>query len=158
MKVIAIDPGYERVGIAIIEKEKNGKEVMFFSECFKTSARLTLPERLALVGKKIAETIKEYSPDMMAIESLFFSGNQKTAIPVAQARGVILYEGARAGLPIYEYTPQQIKVAVTGYGKSDKKQVIFMTEKLVALPKKVTSDDEMDAIAIGLTCLACVRE
>lgn len=157
MKVIAIDPGYERVGIAIVEKGKGGKETMLFSECFKTSAKLTLPERLALVGKKIAEIIKEHGPDMMAIESLYFSGNQKTAIAVAEARGVMLYEGARARLPIYEYTPQQIKVAVTGYGKSDKKQVIFMTEKLVALAKKVTSDDEMDAIAIGLTCLASVR-
>ena len=157
MKIIAIDPGYERVGIAIVEKGKDGKEMMLFSECFKTSAKLALSERLALIGMKIAETIQTYAPERMAIESLFFTSNQKTAIAVAEARGVILYEGARAGLRIHEYTPMQIKVAVTGHGKADKQQVMFMTEKLVSLVKKVTSDDEMDAIAIGLTCLACER-
>ena len=155
MRIIAIDPGFERVGIAIIEKKKNVKEEVLFSECFKTSAKLSLAERLALIGKEIAAMIKEYEPERMAVESLFFmEKNRKSAIAVAEARGVIIYEGASAGLPIYEYTPMQVKVAVTGHGSADKKQVIFMTEKLVTMPKKVSSDDEMDAIAIGLTCLA----
>jgi crossover junction endodeoxyribonuclease RuvC len=158
MRIIAIDPGFERVGIAIVEKEQGKKETVVFSECFKTAKTLSLPERLTLIGKEITSIIEEYKPERMAIESLFFmEKNRKSAIAVAEARGVILYEGAKANLPIYEYTPMQIKVAVTGHGASDKKQVIFMTEKLVTLEKKVSSDDEMDAIAIGVTCLASER-
>lgn len=157
MRIIAIDPGLERVGIAILDKERGGKETLVFSECFKTKSSLTLSERLNLIGVHLNEIILEYKPEALAIESLFFTTNQKTAMVVSQARGVIIYEGAKNNLPIYEYTPLQIKVAVTGYGKATKTQVDSMVQKLILISKKIKSDDEMDAVAIGLTCFACIR-
>ncbi|TSC54718.1 MAG: crossover junction endodeoxyribonuclease ruvC [Parcubacteria group bacterium LiPW_30] len=157
MRIIAIDPGLERVGIAILDKERGGKETLVFSECFKTKSSLTLSERLNLIGVHLNEIILEYKPEALAIESLFFTTNQKTAMVVSQARGVIIYEGAKNNLPIYEYTPLQIKVAVTGYGKATKTQVDSMVQKLIIISKKIKSDDEMDAVAIGLTCFACIR-
>jgi len=157
MRIIAIDPGLERVGIAILDKERGGKETLVFSECFKTKSSLSLPERLNLIGAHLNEAILEYKPEALAIESLFFTTNQKTALVVSQARGVIIYEGAKNKLLIYEYTPLQIKVAVTGYGKATKTQVDSMVQKLITISKKIKSDDEMDAVAIGLTCFACIR-
>jgi crossover junction endodeoxyribonuclease RuvC len=172
MRIISIDPGYERLGIAVIEKPpkgvplgKVGREVLVFSECFKTSAKLPHPERLALIGNRIKEVIKKYKPEALATEKLFFSGNQKTAMLVAEARGVILYTGSSLDLPVFEYTPNEIKIAITGYGRSEKRQIISMVEKLIDIPqtpasRKATqgkSDDEFDAIAIGLTHLAIHR-
>lgn len=157
MRIIAIDPGFERVGIAIIEKMAREKETVVHSECFKTSATLPLAERLALIGDKIKTSIGEHTPGALAVESLFFTKNQTSGIAVAEARGVILAEAARQGLRVYEYTPNQIKLAVTGHGGADKKQVMYMVEKLVHLPKKIISDDEMDAVATGLTCFAIER-
>ena len=154
MKILAIDPGYQRLGIAVIEKNRGTKETLIYSECFETDKKLEHSERLALVANKISETIKEYNPEAVALETLFFSTNQKTAIKVAEVRGVILSEVSRTGLKTYEYNPMQVKVAVTGYGKSDKSQVMFMTKKLLRIDKEAL-DDEYDAMAIGLTCLAC---
>ena len=156
MKIIAIDPGYERVGIAILEKN-NGKEVLLFSECFKTLATGTAEERLRLIGAEISTLIKKYRPGALAIETLFFKTNAKTAMRVSEARGVMLYEAAKNNLTIKEFTPLQIKVAVTGYGKSDKSQVIMMVKKLITITEKIKYDDEYDAIAAGLTYFACHR-
>lgn len=153
MKVIAIDPGYERVGIAVIEKN-TGKEHVLFSECFLTDKALPHAERLFRISERIRATIESYAPDVLAIESLFFATNQKTAIAVAEARGVILAEAARGGILVHEFKPMEIKVAVTGYGKSDKKQVTEMVKRLVRIEKTKALDDEYDAIAIGITCLA----
>ena len=169
MKIIAIDPGYERLGVAILEKNPYEKEKVIFSECFKTSAKDNFNIRLREVGKHMREVIEKYKPEALAIETLYFTTNQKTAIAVAEARGVILYEAALEELSIYEYTPLQIKIAVTGYGRSDKKGVISMVRKLVDIEEKgrvskdgtrpdfAKSDDEFDAIAIGLCCLASMR-
>jgi len=157
MKIISIDPGYERLGIAVIEKETKGKEILLYSECFKTSPKLPHSERLKLIGEKIKEVVKKYKPEILATEKLFFSGNQKTAMLVAEARGVILYISSSLGLPIFEYSPADIKIAVTGYGKSEKNQVISMVKKLIPVDKKTNSDDEFDAIAIGLTHYAIHR-
>jgi len=154
MKIIAIDPGVERVGIAVVEKIGGAKETLLYSDCFKTSAKLSHAQRLSLIGTEVGKIIAEYSADGLAIEKLFFDTNITTAMFVSEARGVMLYEGALAGLPIYEYTPMEIKVAVTGYGKSDKKAVQHMVERLITLPKKKMLDDELDAIAVGLTCFA----
>ncbi|MEI6843191.1 MAG: crossover junction endodeoxyribonuclease RuvC [bacterium] len=164
MKILAIDPGYERLGIAVLEKElkqptfakgySKAREVLLYSECFKTSSKLPHHERLALIGNKIKEVIKKYEPEALATEKLFFSGNQKTALLVAEARGVILYSASSSGLEIFEYAPVEIKVAVTGYGKSEKRQIIEMVKRLIAVPKGKNSDDEFDAIAIGLTHFA----
>jgi len=157
MKIISIDPGYERLGLAIIEKSPKQKEVLIFSECFKTSAKLPHHERLTLIGNRIKEIIKKYKPEQLATEKLFFSGNQKTAMLVAEARGVILYTGSSLGLEVFEYTPGDIKIAITGYGRSEKKQIIDMVKKLIIVTSKTNSDDEFDAIAIGLTHFAIHR-
>lgn len=154
MRILSIDPGYERLGVAILEKNKGQKEVLVFSECFKTSAKLPHHGRLALIGDRIKEIIKKYKPEQLATEKLFFSGNQKTAMLVAEARGVILYSGSSSGLEIFEYTPNEVKIAITGYGRSEKKQMIDMVKKLIVVDSKKSSDDEFDAIAIGLTHFA----
>ena len=154
MRIISIDPGYERLGIAILEKESKQKEVLVFSECFKTSAKLPHHERLALIGNRIKEVIKKHQPDELATEKLVSSGNQKTAMLVAESRGVILYSGSSLGLQIFEYTPNNVKIAITGYGRSEKKQMIDMVKKLIVVNSKTNIDDEFDAIAIGLTHFA----
>lgn len=157
MRIIAIDPGYERLGIAVLQKEIREKETLLHSECFQTDKALPHSERLARIGKRITEVIAEFKPDALAAETLFLSTNQKTAMHVAEARGVILYEASKNKLDVHEYTPLQIKVAVTGYGKSDKAQVTAMTERLIRMEKKKRHDDEYDAIAVGLTCFASLR-
>ena len=154
MRIISIDPGYERLGIAVIEKLPKQREVLVFSECFKTSSKLPHHERLALIGNRIKEVIKKWKPESLVTEKLFFSGNQKTAMLVAEARGVILYSGSSMGLDIFEYTPNEVKIAITGYGRSEKKQMMDMTKKLIKISSDTKSDDEFDAIAIGLTHFA----
>lgn len=158
MKIISIDPGYERMGVAVIEKNKEGKENLIFSECFKTSSKLIHSERLNLIGAEIEKIIKKYKPEAMAIETLFFKNNQKTGLYVAEARGVMLYIASKHGLKIKEFSPMAIKIAVTGYGNSDKEQVIFMVKKLIKIndcsDKDIKYDDEYDAIAAGLTYFA----
>jgi crossover junction endodeoxyribonuclease RuvC len=154
MIILSIDPGYERLGIAILEKNPKEKEVLLYSECFKTSSKLPHHERLLLIGERVNEIIKKWKPKALSIEKLFFNTNQKTALSVAEARGVVVYEAMSAGLSIFEYTPLQIKIAVTGYGRSEKKQIMSMIPKLIKVDKKISSDDEFDAIAIGLTLFA----
>lgn len=160
MRIIGIDPGYDRLGIAVIEKNSQ-KNTLVYSACFNTSPKDSFYARLAQVGTEVGRIIDEYKPSGMAIESLFITKNQKTAMHVAEARGVIAYEAARRSLPIFEYTPGQIKIAVTGYGTSDKEQVTKMIPLLIKMPAtnppKKTLDDEYDAIAVALTCIACER-
>lgn len=155
-RVLGIDPGYERLGIAVVEKQNN-KEIVVYSECFHTSKTSPFPERLFLIGEKIGAVIKEYAPEALAIETLMFNTNQKTAMLVAEARGVVLYESAKENMPIYEFTPLQIKIAVTGHGRSDKTQMTEMVKKLVKIDRDNAKDDEYDAIACALTCMASYR-
>jgi len=156
MKVIAIDPGYERMGVAIIEKD-SGREVLVFSECFKTPAKIPHEERLKLIGEEIEILIKKYKPDAMAIETLFFKNNQKTAMHVSEARGVMLYVASVSEIPVKEFSPMAIKIAVTGYGSSEKGQVTAMVQKLIKINTDIKYDDEYDAIAVGLTYFASTR-
>ena len=142
MKILGIDPGIERVGIAVIE-------------CFKTSSKLSHSERLKLIGEEISTVITKYNPDALGIEKLYFETNTKTAMAVAEARGMMLYVCALAKISIFEYTPLEIKVAVTGYGKSDKQAIMHMVPKLIKLPtERNMIDEEVDAIAVALTCFA----
>ena len=150
MRIIAIDPGYERLGIAVLEKI-NGKEQLVFSECFKTKATLEFIKRLEMVGREVERITNEHKPEVLAIENLFISTNQKTAMRVAEVRGAILYQARILGLPVYEYTPLQIKTATTGYGKATKDQVMRMVQKIIPSTKAISQDDEMDAVAIGIT-------
>lgn len=154
MKILGIDPGYERLGIAVVE----GKEVLF-SECFKTSAKDEHSKRLFEISEEIEKVIKKYKPERVGIETLFFNKNIKTAIKVAESRGIILSLSHKYNLKIFELSPQQIKIAVTGYGKSDKKAVGKMIPLLVKIKTFDSSqgkkggaklDDELDAIACAL--------
>lgn len=153
MRIISIDPGYERLGIAIIEKE-NSKEELLFSECFKTSPKISHNERLRLIGQEIENVIEKFKPEALSVETLFFKNNQKTGMKVSEARGVILYVASVKGLEVKEFSPMDIKIAVTGYGMSYKDQVIFMVKKLIKIDKEIKYDDEYDAIAVGLTYFA----
>lgn len=149
MKILGIDPGYDRVGIAVIENK-----ILLHSECFSTNPKEDFHLRLKGVGMRINKVILDYSPDVMAIESLFITKNQKTAMKVAEARGVISYEASLKNIPIFEYSPPQIKVAITGHGGSDKTQIIKMIPLLLKIKAKKALDDEYDAIAVALTCQA----
>ncbi len=153
MKVLAIDPGYDRLGVAVMEYQ-NGKEHLIFSTCLLTDKKSELVDRLFVVGTTISELITEHKPDTVAIETLFFNKNIKTAIGVAQARGIIIYLAKKAGCIVHEFGPQEIKVAVTGYGNSDKAAVLAMVTRLVPNVPANALDDEYDAIAVGITCLA----
>jgi crossover junction endodeoxyribonuclease RuvC len=152
MKVLAIDPGYERLGIAVLEKQK-GKDILLYSECFQTDKREVHSKRLFLIYTKLKEIIEEYKTNTCAIETLFFSNNVKTALKVAELRGMVLTLCEIHKMKIYEYSPQAIKLGVTGYGKSDKTAVVKMIPLLVNIDKKIKHDDEFDAIAVGITCL-----
>lgn len=156
MRILAIDPGYERVGIAIVDKNKSGEKLVY-SDCFKTSNEIPFPERLYQIGKEVSRIIEEFLPSQFAIETLMFQSNQKTAMGVAEAKGLMVYIAFSKRLEVHEYTPLQVKIAITGYGRSSKKQVMDMVGKMVSIPKKRTQDDEFDAIAIALTCSAYLQ-
>jgi crossover junction endodeoxyribonuclease RuvC len=153
MKILAIDPGYDRIGIAIMTGDAS-RPTLLYSECFLTNRDDTHTERLASISKKIKALLVEHKPDKVAIESLFFSVNQKTALKVAEARGVIISQAGIAQVPTFELNPNSVKLAVTGYGASKKQNVILMIKKLVTIKKHIKFDDEYDAIAIGITALA----
>ena len=156
MKVLAVDPGYDRLGVAVIEKQ-NGTEVLLHSACIETDKNAQLDTRLLFLGNAFQNLLDEYSPDAVGIETLFFNKNIKTAIGVAQARGTVVYLAKNAGCSVYHFGPQEIKIAVTGYGKSDKNAVIDMVKRLVQNVPKKALDDEYDAIAVGITTLAHYR-
>lgn len=153
--VLGIDPGYGRLGIAVVDSN-NRQPILLHSECFETSDKLPHPKRLSLVSEKISQLIQEYNPFILGIESLLFSKNQKTALKVAEARGAILAEASKNNVVVSEVNPNTVKLAVTGYGKSDKKQVISMVEKLVKINHKIKHDDEYDAIAIAIACAVSI--
>lgn len=152
MRVLAIDPGYDRLGIAVVEGNSS-RPMLIWSDCVLPS-RGSREDRLASVWSASTAAIKKYAPDVLAIETLFFGINKKTVIGVAEARGAILSAAGLALLPVIECSPQQVKRAVTGHGGADKISVARMIPLLLALPKKKRLDDEFDAIAIGITALA----
>jgi crossover junction endodeoxyribonuclease RuvC len=156
MKVLAIDPGYGRCGLALLEKN-GGKEAYLYSDCMETSAGIPFEERLASVAGEVERLIAAHAPDALAMEKLFFTNNAKTAMQVAEVRGAILHAAARAGVPVSEYTPGEIKSATTGSGRADKKQITQMIHLLLKIEKRIRLDDEYDAIAVGITHLARAR-
>ena len=152
MRILGIDPGYERVGVALVDK--NSKDELVYSECIRTDAKTPFPTRLVEIGEQLEKIIKKYSPDILAIETLIFNTNQKTALKVSEARGVVVYTCVRHNMQVSEYSPLQIKNAVTGYGRATKTQVETMTRNLIKIENQNIIDDEMDAIAVALTCSA----
>ena len=156
MRVIAIDPGYDRLGVAVMEKNNN-KETVIFSTCITTTKTKSTPYRLEEIGTSLEKIFATYNPSAFAIEKLFFNKNIKTALAVAESRGVAQYIARKNHCDVFEYSPQQIKIAVTGYGKSDKNAVTMMIKKLVANVPENALDDEYDAIAVGVTHLAYIQ-
>ena len=159
MKILGIDPGTATTGWAIVE-EKNPPSLklrwasknphLIACGCINTSKFKTDEERLVEIGKDIALLIKKYQPDEAAIEDLFFFKNLKTAITVAQARGVILYEIKKNIVPLFSYTPLQVKQALTGYGRADKNQIQEMVKNILKLKSIPKPDDAADAVAIAI--------
>lgn len=166
--IIAIDPGYDRCGIAILSKSDQGKEELVFSTCFVTDRGQELTERVFAVGQEVERMIAAHSPTAMAIENVYFQNNQKTIIGVSEAKGVCKYVAGCHGLATTELTPLQIKVAITGNGHATKDQVAWMVPKLIDidLEKKKEQaggtskglDDEVDAIAVGLAYFAYEKD
>lgn len=156
MTILGIDPGYDRIGIAVVNDK-----TLIHSECFTTNSKDDFHIRLKDLGQRVNFIINKYEPDVMAIESLFITKNQKTAMKVAEARGVIAYEASLKNIPINEYSPPQIKVAITGHGGSDKSQIIKMIPLLLKIKfdssKKKMLDDEYDAIAVAITCESHIK-
>lgn len=152
MRILAIDPGYDRLGIAVVEGNPS-RPTLLMSACVEPAAGAR-EDRLAEVANAVTNAIRDYAPDALAIETLFFSVNKKTALGVAEARGTVLAAAGVASLPVIECSPGQVKVAVTGHGGADKKAIASMVPRLLDLPQKKRLDDELDAIAIGVTALA----
>lgn len=154
--VLAIDPGFDRVGLAVLINV-GGKDKLLHSECIETNKKETHAERIKQIGTGIKKAINDWSPTSLGIEKLFFNQNTTSALRVAEARGVIIYEASLSSLSIFEYSPQEIKIATTGYGKATKPEVERMVLKLIGLNKKPKFDDETDAVAIGICHLASYK-
>lgn len=153
MKVLAIDPGYGRCGIAVLERV-GSKDILLYSDCIETSAETEFTERLNTIMQECTAVVGTHSPDCLAMEKLFFNVNQKTAMRVAEVRGAILSLAGSSALKVFEYTPGQVKSAAAGWGGADKKQIATMLHALVKIDKIIRHDDEYDAIAVGVTHLA----
>lgn len=147
--IIGIDPGIADTGYGLIEKD-NGRLKPIAYGSIKTKKNLGLPERVAQLASELEKIIKKYRPNRMVIENLFFCNNAKTALIVGQARGVVLLVGFKNKLPITEFTPLQVKQAVTGYGQADKKQVQQMVKVILGLKTIPQPDDAADALAVAI--------
>ncbi|MBP3632202.1 MAG: crossover junction endodeoxyribonuclease RuvC [Oscillospiraceae bacterium] len=149
MRILGIDPGVAIVGFGLIESERGSVRMLQYG-AVTTPAGLPLATRLVQIENDMTELIRQLKPDEIAIEELFFSKNITTGIAVAHGRGVILCTAERLDVPIYEYTPMQVKQAVVGYGLADKKQVMDMTRRLLKLKAVPRPDDAADALAIAI--------
>ena len=148
MRIIGIDPGTARLGFGIIDAGDGYAAVDYGT--IETSAKVAMAQRLLELYEALTHLITTHSPESMAIEQLFFSRNVTTAITVGQARGVALLAAAQAGIPVTEYTPAEVKQAISGYGNADKQQVQFMVQLLLELDTVPYPDDAADALAVAL--------
>jgi len=150
--VLGVDPGTAALGWGIVERTGSDLRAIDYG-CVHTSADAALPQRLLTIHTEVTELIETHSPDVIAVERLFFSRNAQSAFGVGQARGVVLLAAAQAGIPVREATPNEIKMAVTGYGAADKEQVGRMVAVILKLDEVPTPDDTSDALAAAI-CLA----
>lgn len=152
MNILSVDSGVEKTGYAIFSKEKSrtGDPRLITSGLIKTSKQLTVEKRLRIIFDELKKIIIQYKPEIMIVERLFFFSNQKTAIQVSQAQGIILLLAAQNNIEVQFLTPLQIKQIITGYGQSDKKAIQKMLKLTLNLTIPATRDDEADAIACGL--------
>lgn len=149
IRILGVDPGYAIVGFGIVEYDGMNFSPLEYGAVL-TEAHTPFTERLRAIHTDIEYIFDKYHPHCMAIEKLFFTTNQKTAIDVAQARGVTVLSAAKRCVPVFEYTPLQVKSAVVGYGKAEKKQVMEMTRQLLNLAQIPKPDDAADALAIAI--------
>ena len=149
MRILGIDPGVATVGFGIVDATRQKNELVRFG-VISTPAGLPLSRRLVQIYTDLQELISTFHPDEMAVEELFFNTNLTTGISVAHGRGVILLAAEQLGVPIFEYTPMQVKQAVVGYGGADKRQVMLMTQRLLGLRQIPRPDDAADALAIAI--------
>lgn len=156
MRICGIDPGYALIGYAIIDIEGNRLLPVNYSK-IETSSKLTFFERMKQINQEFKAMLNKYNPEYLAIEKLYFSKNSKTALDVAQIRGAMLQEALNYNLDIYEYSPTEVKLAVTGYGKADKQQIQHMVKTLLNLDKIPKPDDIADALAIAICHHNCFK-
>lgn len=149
MRILGIDPGYGIVGFGVVDYDNYSPVVVDYGT-ISTPKEETLPNRLFIIHQMLNRIIERYKPDVVAVEELFYFKNQKTIIPVAEARGIIILTCKLLGLDIYEYTPLQIKQALTGIGRAEKAQVQFMVKTLLNLEKIPKPDDAADALAVAI--------
>ena len=149
MRILGIDPGYATIGFGLVEADR-GQVKMVTYGAITTPAGLPLSRRLYQIGCDMEDLIGQLKPDVISIEELFFNTNITTGIAVAHGRGVILYTAEKCGVPLYEYTPSQVKQAVVGYGRAEKRQVMDMTRRLLKLSAVPRPDDAADALALAI--------
>jgi crossover junction endodeoxyribonuclease RuvC len=149
MRMLAIDPGYDRCGVAIIENDQD----VLYSHCIETSKKDTHPHRLASLYRELEKVVDKWNPESIALETLFFSVNKKSAIKVAEARGVALLLAGTRQLAVVELSPQEVKQSVTGVGNASKEQVQKMVGLILKIDISKKLDDEIDAIALGMAAL-----
>ncbi len=154
--ILGIDPGYAITGFGLIKKSEDKLKVINFGT-IETIAKTPFDQRLKILGNKLTQIIKKYKPNILAIEDLFFYNNAKTAIKVGEARGVIILTAANNGLLVYNFTPLQVKQAVSSYGRAEKKQVQKMVKILLNLKKIPQPDDAADALAVAYCCAQSLK-
>ncbi len=152
MTILGVDPGVARVGYGLVKKTSNNNLKLIDYNCIETDKELPIAQRLSQIDKQLKKIIKENKPEQVAVEDIFFFKNLKTVIAVSQARGVILARAAKMRIPVIEYTPLQIKQAVTSYGRADKTQVQKMVKLLLKLKQIPKPDDAADALATAICC------
>ena len=149
MRILGIDPGYATIGFGVVDADRGQMHMVTYG-VITTPAGIPLSRRLYQISTDMEELIGQVKPDVIVVEELFFNTNITTGIAVAHGRGVILCAAEKCGIPLYEYTPSQVKVAVTGYGKAEKHQVMDMTKRLLKLNSIPRPDDAADALALAL--------
>jgi crossover junction endodeoxyribonuclease RuvC len=154
--ILGVDPGTARCGLGVIEKKGNTLTTVTYG-LIESDTSYSQAERLEIIYVEINRTIKKHKPDIIAVEKLFFSRNVKTAMTVGEARGVILLCAQLAGVKIMEYSPMEVKMALTGYGMADKNQVLAMTKAILGLKETPKPDDVADALAIAVCCASSSR-
>lgn len=157
-RILGIDPGTGILGFGVIDIDARGKATLVDAGVIRTPVHQPDSERLATIYDELHEIITELKPSVMSVEKLFFLRNVTTAMSVSQARGVVLLCGKQHGLELYEFTPLQIKMAITSYGKADKKQVQEMVRVILGLETVPKPDDCADALAAALTCAQTIRQ
>lgn len=149
MVILGIDPGVATIGFGVLRAER-GKNTLLQYGVITTPAGIPLSQRLVQIDRDMEQLIRQFKPDEMAVEELFFSKNITTGIAVAHGRGVILLAAEKLGVPVFEYTPMQVKQAVVGYGAAQKRQVMLMTQRLLGMKEVPKPDDAADALAIAI--------